>query len=83
MIDAGLKDRVVLITGSNHGIGAATARACAKQGAREAEEEILLDIPLRRIGEPRGIADAMVSLASERACWMVGRVIKVSGGHAI
>jgi 3-oxoacyl-[acyl-carrier protein] reductase len=34
VIDTGLEDRVVLITGGNHGIGAATARAFAVQGAR-------------------------------------------------
>ena len=36
MIDPGLKDKVVLITGANnpYGIGAATARAFAAQGAR-------------------------------------------------
>lgn len=34
MINPHLKDKVVLITGANHGIGAATARAFAAQGAK-------------------------------------------------
>jgi 3-oxoacyl-[acyl-carrier protein] reductase len=34
MIDPQLENKVVLITGANHGIGAATARAFAVQGAR-------------------------------------------------
>ncbi len=34
MIDPILKDKVVFITGANHGIGAATAQAFAVQGAR-------------------------------------------------
>lgn len=34
MIDTGLQNKVVLVTGANHGIGAAAARAFAAQGAR-------------------------------------------------
>ena len=33
MLDPGLKNKVALITGANHGIGAATAQALAAQGA--------------------------------------------------
>lgn len=34
MINPNLQDKVVLITGANHGIGAATARAFSDQGAK-------------------------------------------------
>jgi 3-oxoacyl-[acyl-carrier protein] reductase len=34
MIDTGLANKVVLVTGANHGIGAASAKAFAGQGAR-------------------------------------------------
>lgn len=33
MIDTGLGGRVAVVTGANHGVGAATARALAAQGA--------------------------------------------------
>jgi 3-oxoacyl-[acyl-carrier protein] reductase len=34
MLDTGLKDKVVIVTGANHGIGAATAEAFAGEGAK-------------------------------------------------
>jgi 3-oxoacyl-[acyl-carrier protein] reductase len=34
MLDTGLKDKVVIVTGANHGIGAATALAFSREGAK-------------------------------------------------
>jgi 3-oxoacyl-[acyl-carrier protein] reductase len=34
MLDTGLKDKAVVVTGANHGIGAATALAFAREGAK-------------------------------------------------
>jgi len=39
------------------------------------------ELPLRRIGEPEDIANAIVFLASGLAGWITGQVIKVDGGH--
>lgn len=51
--------------------------------AAEFEERLRADIPLRRIGKPDDIANAIVFLASNQAEWITGQVIKVSGGHAL
>jgi NAD(P)-dependent dehydrogenase (short-subunit alcohol dehydrogenase family) len=36
--------------------------------------------PLGRLGTPRDIADAMVYLASDEACWVTGTALVVDGG---
>jgi len=49
----------------------------------EEEERILHEIPLRRIGQPEDIADAIVFFASEQARWITGQLLYVGGGHVM
>jgi len=53
MINPGLQNKVVLITGANHGIGAATAQALALQGAHI----FITYLRLPRLGKPSEQAD--------------------------
>jgi 3-oxoacyl-[acyl-carrier protein] reductase len=47
---------------------------------REIFEGWAADAPLKRLGEPREVADAIVWLASERASYVTGQTILVDGG---
>jgi len=47
------------------------------------EEKLLTEIPLRRIGQPEDIADAIVFFASEQARWITGQLVYVAGGHVM
>lgn len=38
-------------------------------------------VPLRRIGKPREIADAVVYLASDEASYVTGTTLNVAGGR--
>jgi 3-oxoacyl-[acyl-carrier protein] reductase len=38
------------------------------------------DAPLRRLGEPREVADTIVWLASDRASYVTGQTVLVDGG---
>ena len=49
----------------------------------DAEAQIVPEIPLGRLGTPVDIAETIVFLSSERAAWLTGQVIKVSGGHCL
>jgi 3-oxoacyl-[acyl-carrier protein] reductase len=59
------------------------ARSRAK-AAGKTEREILegfaADAPLKRLGDPRELADTIVWLASERASYITGQTILVDGG---
>ncbi len=45
------------------------------------EEEIAASYPMRRIGYPEDIADAVVFFASEQARWVTGQTLNVGGGN--
>lgn len=45
------------------------------------EPELVADIPLRRVGRPEDVADAVVFFASEQAGWVTGQLLLVHGGH--
>ncbi len=49
--------------------------------SRELEEKVLPGIPLRRVGQPEDIADAIVFLASHQARWITGQLLYVGGGN--
>lgn len=51
--------------------------------APQAEAALVRATPLRRIGEPRDVADVVTLLASEQARWLTGQLIYVGGGHAM
>jgi 3-oxoacyl-[acyl-carrier protein] reductase len=47
----------------------------------ELEKQITESYPLRRMGKPEDIANAIVFLASEQAGWITGQVLYVGGGN--
>ncbi len=44
------------------------------------QEEIIHSIPLRRLGEPSDIANAVMFLTSPMAAWITGQTLSVDGG---
>jgi 3-oxoacyl-[acyl-carrier protein] reductase len=59
----------------------AKARSAALgKGEKEIAEGWSADAPVKRLGEPREVADAIVWLASERASYVTGQTVLVDGG---
>ncbi|MDR2423459.1 MAG: 3-oxoacyl-ACP reductase FabG [Prevotellaceae bacterium] len=59
--------------------GLALTEMVAKNWA-ERKEQYLLNIPVKRIAEPEEIADAVLFLASDRASYITGATLDISGG---
>ena len=49
----------------------------------EDREALVNDTPLMRIGEPSDVAEAALFLASDKASFITGEVLNVSGGYVI
>ena len=59
----------------------AKARSAASgKSEKEISEGWSADAPLKRLGEPREVADAIIWLASERASYVTGQTLLVDGG---
>lgn len=51
--------------------------------SQSAKDAVLEQIPLKRVGSPKDIAETVAFLASDKASYITGQVISVDGGMAI
>jgi 3-oxoacyl-[acyl-carrier protein] reductase len=49
----------------------------------ERQQQLVAEIPLRRLGAPEDVAAAAVFLASESASWLTGITLDVAGGYVM
>ena len=54
--------------------------AMAEEGGEKLVESLTRAVPMRRLGEPEDVAAAVAFLASERAGFITGQTLSVSGG---
>lgn len=47
------------------------------------KEQVLAQVPLKRMGNPKDIAEAVAFLASDRAAYITGQTLQVDGGMGI
>ncbi len=82
MIDTALQDKVVLITGANHGIGAATAKRFAAEGASVFVQYLSLPLDERFTGaEPKTPGEATYRAGLATNADDVVAAIRESGGR--
>jgi 2-hydroxycyclohexanecarboxyl-CoA dehydrogenase len=52
----------------------------AGEGAERLVESLTRAVPMRRLGDPEDVAVAVAFLASDRAAYITGQTLSVSGG---
>ncbi|MCJ0762320.1 SDR family NAD(P)-dependent oxidoreductase [Variovorax terrae] len=76
-----LADRGVRVNAVAPGTIATELAAKAVLTSEEARQRILSRTPLKRLGEPAEIADAVAYLASDAASYITGEILTVDGGR--
>jgi len=76
-----LADRGVRVNAVGPGTIATELARAAVLGSDDARERILSRTPLRRLGEPGEIADAVAFLLSDAASYITGEIVYVDGGR--
>ena len=53
------------------------------EGAPQIIEKMTKRYPMRRLGEPKDISNAILFLASDESSWITGQILSVSGGYSM
>jgi 3-oxoacyl-[acyl-carrier protein] reductase len=87
--------KVALVTGASHGLGAAIGRKLAACGAQlgftrswandpqESKDAYARSVPMKRMGVPEDVAEAVAFLASDGAKFITGQKLAVNGGNTL
>ena len=76
-----LADRGIRVNAVGPGTIATELARAAVLGSDEARERILSRTPLRRLGEPDEVADAVAFLLSDAASYITGEILYIDGGR--